>query len=535
MKYTLLKIIHVTGLSFLEPIVRLCYWEDPALQLKKIGQFIVVPLIAVLFCIGAWSWIGPQLKTKSGAVPTPGIVADAFGGVMQFFYRENTKEDDYVLTGEARQKQLGEVEKRLAELATFKEQVDAKVAETEKSREAFWKENVAPFEEELAKKSEELIAKEKQALEKVKEKASAITDTSPADARQEIVEGIAVYDALKKADEEILKAYQERANDAAGKVYKPYQSALKAQTKVVEEILFLEKRKELLTASNRETKVDEVKTELNSLEEQFATASGVKMLGLANRIVKTQERIETVERSSYAKPWTLPAQTLRSLACVFTGFVLASIIAVPIGILCGLSSTFMAAMTPFIALFKPVSPIVWLPIALIIVGGLIPDPENHWLLNAVEENWFIGWLKINPAFIASAVTVALCSLWPTLVNTALGVASIDKDHLNVARVLRLGFTRRLVSIVIPSAMPLIFAGMRISLGVGWMVLIAAELLASSEGIGKFVWDMFNNGSSVTFAQMFVVMFVVGIIGFMLDRIMIILQRLVSFDGATAAI
>ena len=171
-------------------------------------------------------------------------------------------------------------------------------------------------------------------------------------------------------------------------------------------------------------------------------------------------------------------------------------------------------------IFKPVSPIVWLPIVFIIVGGFIDDPDQA---------------LMHPAFLSSAITVALCSLWPTLVNTALGVAAVDKDHLNVARVLRLGFWSRLFKIIIPSAMPLIFAGLRISLGVGWMVLIAAELLSSSEGIGKFVWDMFNNGSSQTFAQMFVVVFVVGFVGLLLDRIMIVFQRLVSFDGAPTAI
>ena len=117
----------------------------------------------------------------------------------------------------------------------------------------------------------------------------------------------------------------------------------------------------------------------------------------------------------------------------------------------------------------------------------------------------------------------------------MGVSSIDRDHLNVARVLNLRFRERLISVIIPSALPLIFAGLRISIGVGWMVLIAAELLASSEGIGKFVWDMFNNGSSDSFAQMFVVVFLVGGIGLFLDRIMIVFQRLVSFDEAAPSV
>ncbi|MEM9252419.1 MAG: ABC transporter permease subunit, partial [Planctomycetota bacterium] len=147
----------------------------------------------------------------------------------------------------------------------------------------------------------------------------------------------------------------------------------------------------------------------------------------------------------------------------------------------------------------------------------------------------IGDYKINPAFMASAVTVALCSLWATMVNTALGVASVDKDHINVARVLRLGFFSRLFKIVLPASLPLVFAGLRISLGVGWMVLIAAELLSSSEGIGKFVWDQFNNGASDSFAKMMVVVFVVGAIGLLLDRIMVVFQRLVSFEGSVAAV
>jgi nitrate/nitrite transport system permease protein len=177
-------------------------------------------------------------------------------------------------------------------------------------------------------------------------------------------------------------------------------------------------------------------------------------------------------------------------------------------------------MVPLISLFKPVSPIVWLPIVFIIVGGFIDDPETS---------------AVHPAFLSSAITVALCSLWPTLVNTALGVASIEKDYLNVAKVLKLGFWSRLFKIVIPSALPLMFTGLRISLGVGWMVLVAAELLSSSEGIGKFVWDMFNNGSSETFAQMFVVVFIVGVVGLILDRIMIILQRAVSFEAAASGL
>jgi nitrate/nitrite transport system permease protein len=129
----------------------------------------------------------------------------------------------------------------------------------------------------------------------------------------------------------------------------------------------------------------------------------------------------------------------------------------------------------------------------------------------------------------------MCALWPALVNTALGVSSVENDHINVAKVLRLGLWSRLTKIIIPSSLPLVFAGLRISLGVGWMVLIAAEALSSSEGLGKYVWDQYQNGSSLTFANILLACFVIGIIGFILDRIMIVLQRAVSFDDGAATV
>jgi nitrate/nitrite transport system permease protein len=242
------------------------------------------------------------------------------------------------------------------------------------------------------------------------------------------------------------------------------------------------------------------------------------------RLEKNAARTESLAASSAKRKYSgSPSyldQILTSLKTVFTGFVIASAVAVPVGILCGLSPTFMACMNPFIQIFKPVSPLAWLPIVMIVVGAVYTtDPA---------EAWF------EKSFISSAITVALCSLWPTLVNTALGVASIDKDYLNVARVLRLGPVTRVFKIILPASLPLMFTGLRISLGVGWMVLIAAEMLAQNPGLGKFVWDMFQNGSNETLAQIMVAVFTIGLIGFLLDRVMIVCQKLVSFDSAVAA-
>ncbi len=222
------------------------------------------------------------------------------------------------------------------------------------------------------------------------------------------------------------------------------------------------------------------------------------------------------ERRYSGKPTYLD-QIVTSLKTVFAGFVIASLIAVPVGVLCGLSPNFYAAVSPLIQIFKPVSPLAWLPIVMILVSGLYTSRDPIF----------------EKSFISSAVTVALCSLWPTLVNTALGVASVDSDYLNVARVLKLSWWRTVTKIVLPSALPLIFTGLRLSLAVGWMVLIAAEMLAQNPGLGKFVWDMFQNGSSQTLAQILVAVGTIGIIGFLLDRMMVALQRLVSYDAAVA--
>lgn len=228
--------------------------------------------------------------------------------------------------------------------------------------------------------------------------------------------------------------------------------------------------------------------------------------------LETRPASEWRERTYAGRPTYLD-QIWTSLKTVFTGFLLAGVVAVPLGILCGLSPLMNNALNPLIQIFKPVSPLAWLPIVMILVSALY-NPE---------EPWF------EKAFLSSAITVTLCSLWPALINTAMGVAAIESDYLNVARVLKLNWIQITLKIVLPSALPFIFTGLRLSLGVGWMVLIAAEMLAQNPGLGKFVWDMFQNGSSDTLAQIMVAVFTIGLIGFALDRVMLVLQQAVSFQ------
>jgi nitrate/nitrite transport system permease protein len=220
------------------------------------------------------------------------------------------------------------------------------------------------------------------------------------------------------------------------------------------------------------------------------------------------------------RPWTGKAtyfdQIVTSLWTVFTGFMLATLVAVPLGVLCGMSRTFQLALNPLIQLFKPVSPLAWLPIVTLVVSAVYVTADP----------------MFQKSFIISAVTVTLCSLWPTLINTAVGVASIDKDLINVAKVLQLPWYTRVRKIVLPSSLKLIFTGLRLSLGVGWMVLIASEMLAQNPGLGKFVWDEFQNGSSSSLGRIMVAVFTIGFIGFVLDRIMLTLQQLASFGDAS---
>ena len=231
----------------------------------------------------------------------------------------------------------------------------------------------------------------------------------------------------------------------------------------------------------------------------------------AKKLAKNPEAV--VKIRPYTGKATYLDQIVTSLYTVFTGFVIATLVAVPVGILCGMSSLINTAINPVIQIFKPVSPLAWLPIVTMIVSAVYVTSDDSWF---------------DKSFLTSAITVTLCSLWPTLINTSVGVSSIDKDLVNVGKVLRLSKMTQITKIILPSSLPLIFTGLRLSLGVGWMVLIAAEMLAQNPGLGKFVWDEFQNGSSHSLGRIMVAVFTIGLIGFALDRVMMTLQKIFSF-------
>lgn len=202
-----------------------------------------------------------------------------------------------------------------------------------------------------------------------------------------------------------------------------------------------------------------------------------------------------------------------SLLTVLSGFLLATFIAIPAGIVIGLSQSLYRAFNPIIQIFKPVSPLAWLPLITLVVSSVYVS----------EDPMF------SKSFIISLLTVSLCSMWPTMINTAVGVAGVSKDLINVSRVLRLSWFTHVRKIVLPSSIPMMFTGLRLSLGIAWMVLIAAEMLAQNPGLGKFVWDEFQNGSSDSLGRICVAVLTIGFIGFGLDRSLLALQSYVNWD------
>lgn len=230
------------------------------------------------------------------------------------------------------------------------------------------------------------------------------------------------------------------------------------------------------------------------------------------QILAQQPDAEVRIRDYTGRP-TFIDQALTSLYTVAFGFFLAMLVAIPLGVVCGLSQALYSAFNPVIQLFKPVSPLAWLPLITMVVSAMYTSDDP----------------MFERSFIISAFTVALCCLWPTVINTAVGVAGVDRDLINVSRVLQLSTLRHVRKIVLPSAVPMIFTGMRLSLATGWMVLIAAEMLAQNPGLGKFIWDQFQNGSSDSLGRIMVAVFTIGLIGFLLDRLMLLVQRRVSWD------
>jgi nitrate/nitrite transport system permease protein len=191
-------------------------------------------------------------------------------------------------------------------------------------------------------------------------------------------------------------------------------------------------------------------------------------------------------------------QLAYSIARVAVGYLLAVAVAIPIGFLIGMSPLISRALDPFIQVMKPISPLAWMPLAL---------------------------YTIKDSGLSSIFVIFICSLWPMLINTAFGVASVRKEWLNVAKTLEVGALRRAFTIILPAAAPTILTGMRISIGIAWLVIVAAEMLVGGTGIGYFVWNEWNN---LSITNVITAILVIGIVGMVLDLALARATRLVTF-------
>jgi nitrate/nitrite transport system permease protein len=187
-----------------------------------------------------------------------------------------------------------------------------------------------------------------------------------------------------------------------------------------------------------------------------------------------------------------------SIVRVLTGYLLAIAVAVPAGFLIGMSPLMSKALDPFIQVLKPISPLAWMPLAL---------------------------YTIKDSSLSSIFVIFICSLWPTMINTAFGVASVRREWLNVAKTLEVGTFRRAFTIILPAAAPTILTGMRISIGIAWLVIVAAEMLVGGTGIGYFVWNEWNN---LSITNVITAILVIGLVGMLLDLVLAKLTRLVTF-------
>lgn len=201
------------------------------------------------------------------------------------------------------------------------------------------------------------------------------------------------------------------------------------------------------------------------------------------------------------------AFTWLSLKLVIQGYGMALLLGTPLGFLLGLSKTFTKIFDPIIQVLRPVSPLAWLPLGMVLFLSARVNIPGIGLYTASE--------------LAAVFTVAICSMWPTVLNTAVGVRAIPQDYLNVARVLKLSRSKTLFKVLVPATLPYMFTGFRLSLGIAWLVIVAAEMLTGRPGVGGFLWQQYN---ALSYPHIILCILTIGIVGFVLDRLMSVVEQ-----------
>ncbi len=200
--------------------------------------------------------------------------------------------------------------------------------------------------------------------------------------------------------------------------------------------------------------------------------------------------------------------TLLSLGLVTQGYLIALILGTPLGFFLGLSKTFTKAADPIIQVLRPVSPLAWFPLGLVLFSSVK-------LVDGSGKTFF------GTSDAAALFTIAICAMWPTVMNTAVGVRAVPQDYLNVAKVLKLSRNKTLWKVLVPATLPYMFTGFRLSLGIAWLVIVAVEMLTGRPGVGGFLWQEYNAGS---YSRIILCILTIGIIGLVLDRLMSMVER-----------
>lgn len=200
--------------------------------------------------------------------------------------------------------------------------------------------------------------------------------------------------------------------------------------------------------------------------------------------------------------------TWLSLTLVAQGYLIALVIGTPIGFCLGLSKTFTKMFDPIFQVLRPVSPLAWLPLGMVLfLGAKLNVPGTG--------------LNYSASDLAAVFTIAICSMWPTVLNTAVGVRAIPQDYLNVAKVLKLSKSKTLFKVLLPATLPYMFTGFRLSLGIAWLVIVAAEMLTGKPGVGGFLWQQYN---ALSYSHIILCILTIGIVGFALDRLMSLVEK-----------
>ena len=240
----------------------------------------------------------------------------------------------------------------------------------------------------------------------------------------------------------------------------------------------------------------------------------VKRVGISEDLptpIETWQASKLYVTDPFAKRGEMDQGILRftwlSLKLVLQGYAIALLIGAPLGFILGLSKNATKALDPLIEILRPVSPLAWFPLGLVLFSSL-----------KLSDG---GKVFFGPSDAAALFTIAVCSMWPTVVNTAVGVRKVSQDFLNVAKVLKLSRAKTLFKVLVPSTMPYMFTGFRLSLGIAWLVIVAVEMLTGRPGVGGFIRQAYNAGS---YAQIILCILTIGLVGFTLDRLMSVVER-----------